>query len=386
MIDPKYFYDVLKKEGVDFFCGVPDSLLKEFCKYIESNNNKYNHVISANEGSAIAIASGYHLATGKIPLVYLQNSGIGNTINPLLSLADKEVYSIPLILLIGWRGEPGVKDEPQHIKQGRISQNLLNAIEIPFKIIDGNNVDTENNIKWAVSTAKAKSSPVAILVKKNSFNKIEKSFSSEINNEHLLTREKVISFIAKHMPKGNKIVSTTGMISRELYEQRDFLNQDHSSDFLTVGSMGHASQIALGISLSSPKMKIVCLDGDGSILMHMGGLTNIGTYRDINFFHIVLNNGAHDSVGGQPTLGREISFTKIAKACNYEIVVGPLINENEIEKNLIELSNIKGTRFLEIIIKKGSRKDLGRPKESPIHNKEIFVSKIKKYLEEKSRP
>lgn len=373
MLSPKLFYDVLKKNGVSFFSGVPDSLLKEFCAYVENISKNSSHIIAANEGTAIALAVGHHLASGGLPLVYLQNSGLGNTINPLLSLSDKEVYSIPLILLIGWRGEPGLRDEPQHLKQGRVTPALLDAMEIPYKLITKDLQNSISNTKWAAETAINSSSPVALLVQKDSFNKHESRNSRLIENNLLLSRENAISLIVKNIPDESIIVSTTGMISRELYEQRAKMGQDRSKDFMTVGSMGHASQIALGIAMSNPEKKVVCLDGDGAALMHLGGMATIGTCKTGNLLHLVLNNAAHDSVGGQPTVADKISLTSIAKACCYKYVEEPARKKEEIINILRKLNNLEGIRFAEICVSKGARPDLGRPKESPICNKEIFV-------------
>ena len=376
MTSPKKFLQALSNKGVSFFTGVPDSLLKEFCAHLDFKLEISSHIIAANEGSAIGIAAGYHLATNKIPLVYLQNSGIGNAVNPLLSLADKEVYSIPMILLIGWRGEPGIKDEPQHLKQGRISKELLNTMEIPFKIISNESDKSIANVEWAYEKAKKQKCPIALLVKKGSFEKNEENNSVRFNNWPL-SREDAISIIAKYAPKNIPFVSTTGMISRELYEQRSILNQDRKNDFLTVGSMGHASQIALGIALANSSKQVVCLDGDGSVLMHMGGMPIIGTSKNINLIHIVLNNSAHDSVGGQPTVADKISLTKIAEASCYEKVIGPIKNENELISILNSIKNFRGKIFIEVYVRKGARSNLGRPKESPLINKEIFVSNLR---------
>lgn len=378
MISPKEFYEFLIKRGISFFTGVPDSLLKEFCAYVDSESKSTSHLISANEGTAIGIAVGNFLATGNIPLIYLQNSGLGNTINPLLSLADKEVYSIPLILLIGWRGEPGVKDEPQHIKQGRVTPEILDSIGIPYKLIDKDANQSFINTEWAIQKALKSNSPVVLLVKKGSFSKSEKQKNKvEYIEENLLSREKAISIITNKISKDSFLVATTGMISRELYEQRSKYKQKRDSDFLTVGSMGHASQIALGISNAKPKKQIICLDGDGAALMHLGGMATIGTSSEGKLVHIVLNNGSHDSVGGQPTVANEISLKAIAKACNYKKVYGPLTEENEIINIIQQVNNEKGNIFIEIKVKKGSRADLGRPKETPIENKKIFIANLK---------
>ena len=382
MISPKDFISKLNEYGIDFFTGVPDSLLKDFCAYIQENVNHERHIISANEGTAVAIASGYQIGSGKIPLIYLQNSGFGNTINPLISLADSKVYSIPLLLLMGWRGEPGTKDEPQHIKQGEVTIPLLKTLNIPFFILDKDKKNIVQSIQSAVKTIKEIRSPVVLLAKKGVFSTFEnpiKTIDPNLNN--LMSREEVISLIISSFPSNSIFISSTGYISRELYELREINNQSHSSDFLTVGSMGHSSQIALGISLAKKEVPVICLDGDGAMIMHMGGLVTCGTNGQNNFFHILLNNSVHDSVGGQPTSGFKIAPTQISNGCKYKYNYGPCDNESDIKKAISNLNHYGGPAFLEIRIKPGARKNLGRPKESPIDNKNIFI----KYLNERTK-
>jgi phosphonopyruvate decarboxylase len=378
MISPRSFYETLAQNGVNFLVGVPDSLLKEFCTYVDAALPPERHLIAANEGTAMGIAAGVHLATGGLPMVYLQNSGFGNTVNPLLSLADKEVYGIPLIVLIGWRGEPGVKDEPQHVKQGRVSEALLSAMEIPYKVLDGDPVAAEEAATWATRAAMETSAPVALLVRKGAFDKAEaRRAPASAKHEGLLSREEAIGVITRSLPASATIVSTTGMISRELYEQRVRLNQDRSSDFLTVGSMGHASQIALGIALFKPGHPVVCLDGDGAALMHLGGLATIGAQKPGSYTHIVLNNGVHDSVGGQPTVAFDVSLTGIAVAAGYSDVKGPLTTHDEIETAITASLANDGPHFIEVRVRPGSRADLGRPKETPAENKALFVARLR---------
>lgn len=378
MISPQTFYDKLEENGVNFVVGVPDSLLKDFCAFADSVLPSDRHIIAANEGSAIAIAAGVQMSTSGLPLVYLQNSGLGNTINPLLSLVDIEVYSVPMILLIGWRGEPGIKDEPQHIKQGRVTESILVSMEIPYITLTGEIESDFESISIIVQKAKESSGPVAILVKKDVFS----SFKSDktTNNDVLatLTREKAIELVTTKLPNNTPVISTTGHISRELYEQRSRLNQSHDSDFLTVGGMGHCSQIALGISLFKKNNHIVCLDGDGAILMHMGGMATIANFGPDKLIHIILNNGVHDSVGGQPTVANSISLTGIAKSCGYKHVFGPIYTEIDIVKTVTASFNLNGPIFIEIRIKSGARKDLGRPKESPLMNKNNFINELSK--------
>ena len=375
MLSPSVFYNFLKKKGISFYVGVPDSFLKNFCYFLSKKLSLKKHIIAANEGTAIAIASGYNIATSKIPLVYLQNSGLGNTINPILSLADKKVFSIPMIIMIGWRGQPGTKDEPQHKVQGDITLGLIKCLKKKYRILNGNQNSDLFKTKQVIKIAKKYKEPVFLIVKKNTFKKILKIKSQK---SKLLSRESTIGLITDVIKKNFKIISTTGMISRELYEIRKKKNEKGYNDLLIVGSMGHASQIALSIALNTQK-KIICLDGDGAFLMHMGGISTIGSFKLNNFIHIVLNNISHDSVGGQPTSAQSTSLAKVAKACGYKNVIGPLKSKKNILKNLKLILNKKsGPSFIEILVKKGSRKDLGRPSEKPIQNKHLFLKNLKK--------
>lgn len=376
MVAPKDFVQVLADGGVFFYAGVPDSLLKPFCTYLNELDS-HQHIIAVNEGTAVSLATGVHLATGTVPLVYMQNSGLGNTVNPLLSLADPEVYSIPLVLLIGWRGEPGKKDEPQHVKQGRVTPALLKAMEIPYALLSGDADEAAQIAQWAVSEAKKRSGPVAILAHKGVFDAVDDALFYPDSVNLSLTRESAISTILDMLHPDVTVVSTTGMISRELYEQRVSKKQGRDSDFLTVGSMGHASQIAMGIALSRPDQTVVCLDGDGASLMHLGGLATIGTWGFDNFLHVLLNNAAHDSVGGQPTVGFKVSLTMIANACGYTHVAGPVTSLEAIKEELDLLTQVKGCRFLEVRVRPGARPDVGRPKETPIENKKAFMKRLR---------
>ena len=377
MISPKSFYEILADEGVGFFSGVPDSLLKEFCAYVEAVVPPESHIIAANEGSAVALASGFYLATGKIPMVYMQNSGLGNAVNPILSLTDKSVYSLPMIVLVGWRGAPGVRDEPQHMKQGRVTPALLEALEIPWRQLDGDPHAATEAAKWAAETARHRGGPVVLLTHNGAFGKAETRNQGLRIEGAVLSRESAISLITSQLLPKTVVVSTTGMISRELYEQRTALGQNRSLDFLTVGSMGHASQIALGIATARPELDVACLDGDGSVLMHMGGLATIGSSKVGNLFHIVMNNGVHDSVGGQPTAAQRVSLTEVAKACCYGAVGTAVATENELSEAVELLSQKDGTRFLEVLVTPGSRSSLGRPKETPIANRDVFTNALR---------
>lgn len=370
MIDCGFFYNTLIESGIDFFAGVPDSLLKSFCAYGTDNVGSNKHLIAANEGGAIALACGHYLATGQPSLVYMQNSGQGNAANPLISLADPEVYSIPMLLLIGWRGEPGKKDEPQHIKQGKITLSFLETLDIPYMILPDTDDQAQKCIKQAFKTMKESNSPVALIAKKETFAPYQMKECGGCSLE--LTREAAIKEIVKNLDESDVIVSTTGKTSRELYEYRDSIDGDHSKDFLTVGSMGHASQIALGIALEKSKRQVFVLDGDGAAIMHMGSMAIIGSQAPANFKHIILNNGCHESVGGQPTVGFTISFTDIAKACAYKIAL-QAENLSEINQKFEILRSSQGPALLEIRVKKVSRADLDRPKTSPKENKAAFM-------------
>lgn len=376
MIDPKYLYDNLKENNVNFFAGVPDSLLKNFCSYIADNVSEDKHLIAANEGNALSLGIGHYLASSNLPLIYMQNSGLGNIINPILSLADSEVYSIPMVLLIGWRGEEGVKDEPQHIKQGRITEELLETMEIPFMIIgpESNQEYLKKSLKDLISLAKNNKSPCALLVKKNTFSiyklKNKKSF------ERPLFREDAIKQLIKQITSDEVFISTTGVTSRELFEIRKNQGLGHEKDFLTVGGMGHASQIALGVALEKNDREVFCLDGDGAFLMHMGSIAINGSSNCKNFKHIIFNNSSHDSVGAQPTVADKIDILKIAKSCGYKWAE-KTETLDDLNKKITEIKNTEGPALLEIQVKSGFRKNLGRPTNSPEKNKTLFMNFLK---------
>lgn len=374
MISTSSFYNALTSRGVDFFTGVPDSLLKDICAYISDNAPEERHLIAANEGASVGLAVGNYLASGKPALVYMQNSGFGNSINPLLSIADKEVYGIPMLLLIGWRGEPGVKDEPQHVKQGKISESLLRAMEIPYIILDENiNIDTA--IDEALKVATSEKKPFALLVRKNSFESYK--LQKDVKSSFALDREGAVKLIIDQLKPNDIVVSTTGKTSREVFEYREALMQTHEKDFLTVGAMGHTSAIALGIAIEKKDRNVYCIDGDGSVLMHMGSLAINGMMNAVNNFkHIIINNGAHDSVGGQPTVGFDINFSKIAEGCGYTFVASASDIE-DIKKKITAMAAHNGRALLEIKVNKGARKNLGRPTTTPKENKTAFKAFLK---------
>ena len=374
MIQPQAFIDALAQGGVDFFAGVPDSLLKNLCAYITDTVSREKNIIAANEGNAVGLAAGYHLATGKVGCVYMQNSGEGNIVNPLLSLMDEDVYHIPMLLVIGWRGEPGVHDEPQHKKQGKVTLTLLETMGVPYAVLDDN---WEQQVEQALTQIRETNGVYALIVRKGTFEDyvLQKQTLSSLP----LGREEAIKIVVDKLRKDDIVVSTTGMISRELFEYREEKQQGHGADFLTVGSMGHANQIALSIALQKPDKRVFVFDGDGALLMHMGGMAIIGDYCPKNLVHIVFNNGAHDSVGGQPTVGQKIDIEAIAKAVGYTDVVSV---DNEIAlccaMNHVNNALIEGVSLINVNVRKGNRKDLGRPTTTPIENKKAFMQNLAK--------
>ena len=374
-IDPVIFFNQLVGHDISFFTGVPDSLLKEFCLCIDDNVKKDHHIITANEGNAVGLASGYHLATGKTPLVYMQNSGLGNAINPLLSLCDPEVYSIPMVLLIGWRGEPGVKDEPQHVKQGKIQVELLEAMDIPYEIISKDDIQFELKISKIVELAKVENKPTVLLIKKGTFEKY-KEITQKTNNQRI-RREEALIIILENLNDRDIVVATTGKTSREIFEIREKMGQSHRQDFLTVGSMGHCSSIAFGIALAKPSREVICIDGDGSMLMHLGSLTNIASLKPKNFRHILINNQVHESVGGQETAAKSVDLKAIVEAMGIDKAY-KVETASDLKIKFPDFKKCDGPSFLEVKVEPGSRKDLGRPTIKPADNKNDLMSFLEK--------
>lgn len=361
--------------GSDFYTGVPDSQLKALCNYLmnEYGIDPNHHIIAANEGNCTSLAAGYHLATGKIPVVYMQNSGEGNIINPVASLLNDKVYAIPMVFIIGWRGEPGIHDEPQHTYQGEVTVKLLEDMDIKPFIIGKDTTDQEVcEAMMGFRSVLAKGKQVAFVIRKGAL-----TYEGKVKyeNENSMLREEIIQHIIDVSGK-DPIVSTTGKASRELFETRVANGQSHKYDFLTVGSMGHSSSIALGVALNKPNIKIWCIDGDGAVLMHMGAMAVIGANAPKNLIHIVINNGAHETVGGMPTVASKIDIVTIAKACGYPYAVCA----DSFEKLDEELKNARKRHELSLIEVKcsiGAREDLGRPTTTALENKQNFM----KYLD-----
>ena len=378
MIRPSFFYDTLKNFGIDFYAGVPDSLLKNLCAYITDYADERHNIIAANEGGAMGLAAGHYLATGQIPVVYMQNSGQGNIINPLASLTDPDVYNIPVLLVIGWRGKPGVHDEPQHVKQGKVTTGLLNVMGIDYTVLSRDEDKAAAQINKAIDYMKRTNECYALVIEKDTFDAY--TLQNIEQNDLTLSREEAIQIVASAMEEKDVVVSTTGMISRELFEYRTVMNQGHERDFLTVGSMGHASQIALGIALEKRDRRVWCFDGDGAAIMHMGSMAIVANKAPKNYIHVIFNNGAHDSVGGQPTVGLKINLSAIAKAVGYRFIMS-VATKDELKKVLstlwFKLANEGGPVLLEVMVKKGNRKDLGRPTTTPVENKRALMSYLK---------
>lgn len=373
MIDPTHFSEFFSAKICSGIFGVPDSLLKEVSLELEKLTN-IPRVTACHEGSAVGLAVGSYLATGKPALVYMQNSGLGNAVNPLVALADRSVYGIPMVLLIGWRGQPGRPDEPQHTKQGRITEKMLELMEIPHFLLPKTTSESLALLKHAFALSIETSGPVAVLVEKGSFAKsASPSLGAELTGDSRLTREDAMKIVHAHTNSNEKIVATTGMLGRELEEfQASLTAPEVPGTFLVVGGMGHASSVALGMALSSPGLRIWCLDGDGAMLMHLGAVPVIADSKPNDFIHVVFDNGAHDSVGGQPTPLRTSSLEKIAMAAGYEYA-GVASSKAEVEAELGVILEQTGPRLLVIKIKPGSRVDLGRPKKSPEAAKTILM-------------
>lgn len=358
----------------DFFTGIPDSQLKALCNYLIATYgiDPHHHVIAANEGNCAALAAGYHLATGKVPVVYMQNSGEGNIINPVASLLNDKVYAIPVIFIVGWRGEPGIHDEPQHIYQGEVTVKLLEDMDIKPFIIGKETTDEEvENAMAEFRTFLANGKDVAFVIRKGALTDAPKV---EYKNDNAMVREEIIQHIVKASGE-DPIVSTTGKASRELFETRVANGQSHKYDFLTVGSMGHSSSIALGVAINKPECRIWCIDGDGAVLMHMGAMAVIGANKPKNLIHIVINNGAHETVGGMPTVASQIDIVAIAKACGYPIAVC-VDNFDDLDRELENAKKSKELSLIEVKCSIGAREDLGRPTTTAADNKNGFMAYI----------
>lgn len=360
----------------DFYTGVPDSQLKALCNYLYERYgmDPKHHIIAANEGNAVALAAGYHLSTGRIPVVYLQNSGEGNIINPVASLLNEKVYAIPVLFIVGWRGEPGVHDEPQHIFQGEVTLKLLKDMGINAFVIGRDTTDEEAEQEMQLFRKRFEEGKCAAFVVRKGA--LEYHGKPSYHNSNTMVREEIIRHILR-FSKDDPVVSTTGKASRELFEQRAGAGEGHEKDFLTVGSMGHSSSIALGIALNRPATKVWCIDGDGAVLMHMGAMAVTGSVKPANLIHVLINNSAHETVGGMPTVAGDIKMTEIARSCGYEHVYKAAGYE-ELDDILMKAAGEKGLCFIEAECGIGSRPELGRPTTGPLDNKAAFMDFLSK--------
>ena len=360
--------------GSEFYTGVPDSLLANMCNFIMTKygTDCRHHIIAANEGNALAIAAGYHLATSKVPVVYMQNSGEGNIINPLASLANDKVYAIPVVFIIGWRGEPGVHDEPQHVYQGIVTKTLMEDMDVATFVIEKETSEDEvKSVMKSFEHELEKGKQVAFIIQKGA---LEYDQKPGYANDYTLNREQVIQHIAA-VTGDDPVISTTGKISRELFETRTGSGADHGTDFLTVGSMGHCSSIALGVAIQKPDRKIWCIDGDGAVLMHMGAMAVIGSICPDNLVHIVINNSAHETVGGLPTVASSVDLVSVANACGYKYAVCTDSYE-DLDSELKAAAARSGLSFIEVRCALGARSDLGRPTTTPVENKDNFMKHL----------
>jgi phosphonopyruvate decarboxylase len=378
MIDPGRFVDHLGELGIELYTGVPDSLLKHLCAHIMRELPRESHVITANEGAAVGVAIGHYLRSGDPALVYLQNSGFGNTVNPLLSLADPDVYGVPMVLLVGWRGQPGVKDEPQHVKQGRVMEALVDALELPRAVLPTDEDAAAACMRKAAAMARERSCPYVVLVEKDTFAPSTSARSGDqVSAPQLASREDALIALVDALGPETINVSTTGMLSRELFEYRTHRGESGDQDFLTVGGMGHCSSIALGIAMQEPDREVWCLDGDGALLMHLGSLAVIADHGPPNLFHVVFNNGVHDSVGGQPTSIAVVDMPSAAQALGYRSASSTSSLE-ALDDDIAGLRKFAGPSLLEVRVRPGSRRDIGRPTRSPSESKAALMTVLER--------
>jgi phosphonopyruvate decarboxylase len=372
MISCQDFFDILNKYDLSFFTGIPDSTFKEWMKFIvDKDENVLKNLIACNECEAVALAAGYHLATNKVGVVYMQNSGLGKTVNPLTSLCDPDIFSIPILLMVGWRGEPGKVDAPQHKKMGKITLPLLEALQIPYWILEPDLKIIDKKLKEVIAHFESKKSPYAFIVRKNLFHNY--NLEKKLINKYMLSREEAISLIMQNLNDDEIIVSSTGFVSRELYEYRESNIKDHYKSFYNIGSMGCASSIGLSIALQRPNKKVIVFDGDGAAIMQMGAFTTIGKYSPSNYVHFIFDNHSHESTGGQPTNSDSVGLAQIALASNFKMAV-TIKTKKELNKVLKKFKNQNGPLLILIKTKIGTRSDLKRPSKTPIQLKEEFMN------------
>ena len=376
-MDAQHLLSACRDAGIDFFTGVPDSQLKGLCDtlFATFGVESKEHIVAANEGNAIALCAGHYLATGRPGLCYMQNSGLGNAVNPIASLMDSQVYGLPCLLVVGWRGEPGVHDEPQHVKQGQITLSQLELLDVPCMVLDKAMSDADFDAAFANLRVHLDAGrTAAIVVKKGA---LSCSLKPRYGNSRTLTREEAASRILRASDEGNVFVSTTGKLSRELFELREAAGQGHEKDFLTVGSMGHASMLALGIALEKPERRVWCLDGDGAALMHLGAMAVLGRKKPANLLHVVINNAAHETVGGMPVCEGTLDLSAMAKAVGYEHIFRAEDGDS-LDAALSAAKACGELALIEVMCAVGARADLGRPTTTPRENRDALM----KYLQD----
>lgn len=375
MITCEQFYAQTKQHDLLLYAGVPDSTFKEWLQFLDEAPADLRHIAVSNEGDAVSLVSGYYLGSRRIGVVYMQNSGLGNTVNPITSLADRDVYSIPMILMIGWRGMPGMKDEPQHKKMGRITLPMLDTLEIPYAMVPEQPEELQNVFDQAVQWVQKNNGPYALVVRHGTFAPYQSK--KTLQQPWTLCREDAVKMVAEALRNHQAIVATTGKISRELYEYRDALQQGHSQDFYTVGSLGCCVSIAMGIALTQPQRDLVVFDADGSALMHLGSWATVGAYHPTNLKHIIFDNETYESTGAQPCHSKGVSFPEIAKACGYQYTK-QVTSQEQLQQTLPSFLQSSGPSLLVIKVQSGSRSNLGRPKTSPLENKSAFMDFLQK--------
>ena len=371
-MDAQYFLSACQAAGIDFFTGVPDSQLKGLCDTLFATFGVAGkqHIVAANEGNAIGLCAGHYLATGRPALCYMQNSGLGNAVNPIASLMDAQVYGLPCLLVVGWRGEPGVKDEPQHVKQGQITLGQLELLDVPYMVLDKDMTGADFDAAFAGIRAHLDAGrTAAVVVRKGA---LTCSVKPAYANGRSLTREDAAAHILRAAEDRDAFVSTTGKLSRELFELREAAGQGHEKDFLTVGSMGHASMIALGIALQQPQRRIWCLDGDGAALMHLGAMAVLGQKQPANLVHVVINNAAHETVGGMPVCEGALDVSAVAKAAGYRHIFRAE-DGNSLDAVLAAAKACGGLALVEVLCANGARDDLGRPTTTPQQNRDALM-------------
>ncbi len=374
-MDAQHLLSACAGAGIDFFTGVPDSQLKGLCDtlYATYGVAGKQHIVAANEGNAIALCAGHYLATGRPGLCYMQNSGLGNAVNPIASLMDGQVYGLPCLMVVGWRGEPGVHDEPQHVKQGQVTLSQLELLDVPYMVLDKAMTEDDFDASFADIRAHLDAGrTAAIVVKKGA---LICSLKPKYGNANAMTREEAVGVIARLAGKRDVFVSTTGKLSRELFELREAMGEGHDRDFLTVGSMGHASMIALGIALEQPDRRVWCLDGDGAALMHLGAMAVLGQKKPANLVHVVINNAAHETVGGMPVCEGALNLTGLAMSAGYRHV-SRAANEMELYQAADAAMTAGELAFIEVMCAVGARDDLGRPTTTPQQNRDALMKFI----------